>query len=73
MVRAKFRVDSYETWLFSGREMRAIKMSPVSNGGEEQFFTFTLSGQLPLGTVTANAWQQFELGKEYYLDFTPAD
>lgn len=89
-VRAKFKLDSYETyemvvhptkedgtkdWSKSElREVRSLKFSAVSADGPEngQFFAFTPSGHVDLATVNPAAWEQFKLGEEYYLDFTPA-
>lgn len=57
-------------------EMRTVVMHPVYDdrpGSEnKQFWDATPSGELRLGTINPGAWQQFELDKEYYLDFTPA-
>ncbi len=35
----------------------------------KKFFRYTPSGQISIGTLNPAAWQQFELGKEYYVDF----
>lgn len=80
-VRAKFKVDSYETSLASGyqtenEEVRSIKMSAVYGDGapeNKEFFKWTPFGQIQLGTLNKKAWEQFELGKEYYVDFTLAE
>lgn len=58
-------------------EMRTVIMSPVYGKGDPnhentKFWQASPSGRLELGTVNPEAWQQFELGKEYYVDFTPA-
>lgn len=74
VVRAKFKVNSYETNLQKNEECRTVKLSAVSDGSEEnkRFFKFTPNGQITIGLLTPEAWQQFELGKEYYVDFSPA-
>lgn len=58
-------------------EMRTIVLSPVydPNPGSEnhEFWQYTPSGEIKLGTINPEAWQQFEIGKEYYVDFSPAD
>lgn len=75
-VRAKFKVNSIDRQLsYEGKELQTIKLSPVTTGSEEnkQFYAYTPSGHIDLGTVNAEAAQQFELGKEYYVDFTPAN
>lgn len=55
-------------------EMRTLVMVPVSGGSEEnqRFWDASPSGELKLGTINPEAWQAFELGGEYYVDFTPA-
>jgi hypothetical protein len=77
-VRAKFRLNSYETCLAGwtgGKELRTLKFTPVIDGSPEnkKFYSYTPSGSLELGTVNPEAWEKFELGKEYYLDFTLAE
>lgn len=66
MVRAKFRVTKSK----DGQ----IVAEAVIDGSEEnkQFFQFTPSGSLSLGTVNPHAAAYFEEGAEYYLDFTRA-
>lgn len=69
-VRCKFKVDSNE---ITGDEA-CVKLSAVTSGSEENaaFFKYTPSGQLSLGVVNKAAAEQLEVGKEYYLDITPA-
>lgn len=69
-VRAKFKVvDKHD-----GENGSQIRMEAVTSGSAENdsFFKWTPSGQLSMGTINAEAAKQFEVGKEYYLDFTPA-
>lgn len=56
-------------------EKRTLNFTPVTNGSEEDkaFWDATPTGSLQLGTVNPAAWEQFEIGKTYYLDFTPAE
>lgn len=82
-VRAKFVVNkierSHQSVWKDGKaslgEVQTIKMYPVSSGSDENkaFFASTPSGTIELGTVNADAYSQFELGKEYYIDFSPAN
>lgn len=67
MVRAKFRCDSIKTTTY-GRE---FEFNPVIGGSpeNEEFFKTTPGGKLTLNVK--NDGVNFELGKEYYLDFTP--
>lgn len=52
-----------------------ITMYAVVDGSEEnkKFFAATPSGSINLGTINPEAAAQFEPGKEYYVDFTPAE
>lgn len=65
----KYEAEDYESI-----EIRTIVMSPVGSNSPEnkKFWQFTPSGELKLGTVNPEAWKEFELGKEYYIDFSPA-
>lgn len=72
-VRAKFKCTSKTTALnYRGQTIYSYKFNAVVDGSEENksFFEATPSGSLELGTVKDDV---FELGKEYYLDFTPAN
>ncbi len=84
-VRAKFRVDRIErsvqsvwdkaTGKYVRKEVQTLVMFPVVDtaGGEnEQFFASTPSGKIELGTVNAEAVGEFDLGSEFYVEFTPA-
>ena len=78
MTRAKFKVDSIEQqlhWDRSKGELHTIKLSPVTAGSEENktFFSATPVGRIELGVLNQEAGKQFELGKEYYVDFTKAE
>ncbi len=74
MVRAKFVVSKYETYLNAGEELRSIHLSAVTSGSDEnkQFFRWTPSGSIQIGTLNRSAWEQFPLGREVYVDFTDA-
>ena len=52
-----------------------VEMLPVTSGSSENesFYRYTPSGKVELGTVNEAAANSFEIGKQYYLDFTPAD
>ncbi len=86
MVRAKFKLQRYETSLSSRlvdggawqeTEMRTLIFQAVHsqdpNSENRRFWEATPSGEIRLGTVSPAAWEQFELGKEYYIDFSPAE
>ena len=50
-----------------------IKLRPVMNGSNEniKFYKYSPSGSIELGTVNEGAAAQFEISKEYYVDFVP--
>ncbi len=84
MVRAKFRVFKVEvtdaskhnpaTGQYESCDGFTIHMAPVTGASEEnkKFFASTPGGQIVLHTVNQEAGVQFERGKEYYIDFSPA-
>jgi hypothetical protein len=78
-VRAKFGCFSKEESLFGyGTDRKIITkvtLSAVSgtNGENKLFATASPCGTLELGCLNKAAADAFELGREYYLDFTPAD
>ena len=71
MVRAKFRCIDKQPNEYGS----LIKLETVMSGSEEneKFFKFTPYGQLSMGTVNPAASDQFEVGKEYFVDFSPAE
>ena len=86
MIRAKFRLNSYTTEMSPSWpdgydkpsvevEKRTLNFTPVYGKDSEEnkaFWGATPTGSLQLGVVNQKAWAFFELGKEYYLDFTRA-
>lgn len=75
-VRAKFTVDRIERskgWN-NIAEVQTIVLSPVTGGSPENetFYAATPSGEIKLATVNAAAAKKFDLGAEFYVDFTPA-
>ena len=60
-------------------ELRTIVLQPVmAVPGEPEhenskFWKYSPSGEIKLGTINPQAWEMFELGKEYYVDFTRAE
>jgi hypothetical protein len=60
------------------KEMRTLVFNPVYGNGDPEhentrFWQASPQGELKLGVINQQAWEQFELGKEYYLDFIPAE
>lgn len=72
-VRAKFQcIDIVDQ---SDYEQKAVRFSPVMTGSEENksFAKYTPAGNLDLTiSYETEASDAFEVGKEYYLDITPA-
>jgi hypothetical protein len=72
-VRAKFKcIENRDT----GDNGANIRLEAVYGNGDpnhenSQFFKWTPSGTVNMGVVNASAAAQFEVGKEYYVDFTP--
>jgi hypothetical protein len=66
-VRAKFRCNNNQNGV--------VSMHAVYTGSEENkaFWNATPSGNISLSITNPEAINQFEAGKEYYVDFTPAE
>lgn len=78
-IRAKFYVNSVtlSKWGPDQEILHTVKMSPVMGSGNasdenKSFWKYTPTGSLELGTINAAAGAAFEIGKSYYLDFSPA-
>lgn len=58
-------------------EMRTIVLRPVYSDDlhseNRQFWNASPSGEIKLGTVNPAAWEYFELGKDYYIEFRAAE
>lgn len=71
-VRGKFRVHEI-TQVEWNRDARKIHLNAVCNDGTEEnekFHRFTPTGAITMTVDNPAAVSQFELGKEYYVDFT---
>lgn len=71
-VRAKFRCESVTK---TANSAASVTLSPVTNGSPENdsFYKWTPGGCIALQTINESAADQFVPGKDYYVDFTPAD
>lgn len=74
-VRAKFYVHKVEKTGDGENEGYSIALNPVVGTSEEnkEFFKWTPCGQITIGTVNPLAAKKFEVGQEYYVDFTKAE
>lgn len=75
-VRAKFKVQSITRrpgWN-GNKEVQEIKLFPVVADSEEnkKFYAATPSGEINLTTVNFDIGSQFDIGEEFYVDFTKA-
>lgn len=75
MVRAKFTcisVTKRKNYDAQKPMLWDYEFSPVTSGSEEnkKFFSYTPSGTIKLSSIAA---EMFDVGMEYYLDFTPAE
>lgn len=71
-VRAKFTCTSItKSTKYPSGFMWAYKFNVVTSGSEEnkEFFASTPSGNIEIAGIRDDL---FEVGQEYYLDFTPA-
>lgn len=78
-VRAKFYVSEVKQSrnYYGGNDsglITTIKLQPVTGNSEENkaFFRWTPAGSIDLGTVNPAVVEQFHIGDEFYIDFTPA-
>jgi hypothetical protein len=67
--------EGRDTW--EPAEQRTIVMHPVYPNGNpahenSEFWDATPSGEISINCANLEAAKQFELGKEYYVDFSPA-
>jgi hypothetical protein len=85
MLRAKFKVDEIKRSLrmrvgagvSESMEMRSVLLSPVHgragdlNDGNTNFWCPSSNGTMELTYFVPGAVELLELGKDYYVDFTP--
>lgn len=73
MVRAKFecKAKAARPQEYGGYN---IVLQPVVGGSEENdsFFKLTPGGNVDLAVVSEEAAAEFEVGKQFYVDFTEA-
>lgn len=86
-VRVKFKVDNIGrqhasvhnpvTGKYEPGETQTVNLSPVYGNGDPahentKFYAATPCGSINLSTINKAAGVYFELGQEYYIDFTKA-
>lgn len=69
--------DSRGDAIYEAGEIHTVHMQPVYGNGDpahenSKFWAASPGGKLELNCVNPAAVAELELGKEYYLDFTPA-
>jgi hypothetical protein len=79
MVRAKMRCVRKAQACSCGNygepkplDMEEVELMPVSGPGNEEWTKWTPSGSVKMHITNPEAVGQFEVGKDYFLDFTPA-
>lgn len=77
-VRAKFYVSEVKQSLYHSQQsgtITTIKLMPVVSGSDEnkEFYRWSPSGSIDLGTVNPAVVEQFHIGDEFYIDFTRAE
>ncbi len=70
--------DGKTVWVQDGpKEKRTLNFTPVysqdPDSENKTFWEATPSGSIQLGVVNQAAWGNFEIGKEYFVDFSPAE
>ncbi|MGS1014111.1 hypothetical protein ACVCL0_09040 [Rhodanobacter sp. UC4450_H17] len=74
-VRAKFRLDTVSThsWNTSARTLKFSAQYDTAIPEDQRFQEATPSGTFEMLCTNPAANAQFEIGKSYYFDITPAD
>jgi hypothetical protein len=72
-IRAKFQCHSIQK--SEDGSACLVRLSAVTTGSaeNEQWSKYTPAGDLSLNISNPAAFEQFEQGKEYYLDIKPVD
>jgi hypothetical protein len=72
-VRCKFKVDRTEKTTYGDGVVLTPVYNPDPASENGKFWKATPSGEIRFSSCNADAMAQFEVGKEYYVDFTLAD
>ena len=72
-VRAKFQLNSITNYAYGGKQLKFAVVYDTSTEENRRFTKATPSGQMEMTIDNPEAVAQFELGKFYYADCSPAD
>jgi hypothetical protein len=74
-VRAKFTVNSIQHHHTQQADAvcAEVKLAPVYGDENKPWSQYTPQGQITMTITNPAAVAAFELGKPYFVDFTPAD
>lgn len=74
MVRAKMVCTGKQDRTGEDQGVDISLMAVYANSPENaEWSKFTPSGSLTMNCVNENASSQFDVGREYYIDFTPCE
>lgn len=73
MVRAKFKVVETRRIDYGSGAQEVVKLAPASGAGNESWSKWTPGGSIEMTITNPEAVAQLELGKHFYVDFSPAD
>jgi len=71
-VRAKMRCSKVKEVHSELFELQLVAVAD-SSGENASWSKYTPSGEINLNVTNVDAVKQFEVGKSYYIDFTPAE
>ena len=72
-VRAKFLLSSITSYSYGGKRLHFDAVYDTSTEENRRFSKVTPSGALEMTIDNEAAAEQFQLGKYYYTDFSPAE
>ena len=72
MVRGKFRLESETKHAsYPGVELKFRAVTNDETAENKRFHQYTPAGEITMTVDNPAAQQQFEVGQEYYVDFSP--
>ena len=72
-VRAKFQLTSITNYSYGGKRLHFDVVYDTSTEENRRFTKATPSGSMEMTIDNEAAIEQFQIGKFYYADFSPAD